>query len=202
VAENNQRLDHIRVLNSNKEIVSSFAVYTEPLFTVSRFTTWNGHWILSARDFLIQDGEIVNKKLGMVEIFNWGIVKEKPVYLFHKGPRIGISYDGKILPLAYQDVAHYKCCEFEVNNPSIDHNSIHFFGERNGTWYYVVVEIKRFTALARRDTIPAQIAPLHPWKHNQLPRTVPGAGQFSKPTYFILTCSMKRVTSFSACSLV
>jgi hypothetical protein len=30
---------------------------------------------------------------------------------------------------------------YASNNPDIDHNGIHFFGKRDGIWYYVVVEI-------------------------------------------------------------
>jgi len=133
---------HVQIQKSNQEVVFSFAVYTEPIYAVSRFKDWNGHWVLAARDFLIQDGELINEKLGVEEIFSWGLIAEKPVYLFRKGPRIGISYDGKILPLEYQDVARYKCCGFSVNNPSIDSNSIHFFAKRDGVWYYVMVKFK------------------------------------------------------------
>jgi hypothetical protein len=133
---------HVQVLKSNQEAVSSFAVYTEPIHAVNRFNAWNGHWILAARDFLIQDGEFINEKLGFEEIFSWGLVAEKPVYLFRKGPRIGVSYDGKILPLQYQDVARYKCCGYASNNPDIDSKGIHFFAKRDGVWYYVVVKVK------------------------------------------------------------
>jgi len=70
------------------------------------------------------------------------LIEEKPLYLFRKGPRIGISYDGKILPLEYQDVARYWCCGFSVNNPAVDSNGAHFFGKRDGVWYYLVVDVK------------------------------------------------------------
>jgi len=133
---------HVQILKSSQEPVFSFAVYTEPIYAVNRFTTWNGHWILAARDFLIQDGEFINEKLGFEEIFSWGLIAEKPVYLFRKGPRVGISYEGKILPLQYQDVARYKCCGYAANNPSIDSNGVHFFAKRDGVWYYVVVRFK------------------------------------------------------------
>jgi hypothetical protein len=133
---------HVQILKSNQEVVSSFAVYTEPLYAVNRFTTWNGHLIFGARDFLIQDGEFMNKKLDFEEIFSWGLIAEKPIYLFRKGPRIGVSYDGKILPLNYQDVARYMCCSPAMNNPSIDPDSVHFFAKRDGVWYYVAVKVK------------------------------------------------------------
>lgn len=134
--------NHIQVINNNRDVVYSFAVYTEPLYSTSRFTVWNGHWILAARDFLIQDGENINKKLNFDEIFSWNLIDNKPVYFFRMGPRIGLSYNGGILPLEYQEVAHHYCCGFSVNNPSIVNDSAHFFGKRNGIWYYVVVKFK------------------------------------------------------------
>jgi hypothetical protein len=133
---------HLQILKSNQDVISSFAVYTEPLYAVNRFKAWDGHWILGARDFLIQDGEIINKKLGFEEIFSWGLIAEKPVYLFRKGPRIGVSYDGKILPLNYEDVARYMCCSPAMNNPSMDSDDIRFFAKRDGVWYYVVVKFR------------------------------------------------------------
>ncbi|HKY53239.1 MAG TPA: hypothetical protein VJM08_02985 [Anaerolineales bacterium] len=133
---------NVQIRKSNQEAVFSFAVFTEPIHAVNRFTTWNGYWVLAARDFLIQDGEIINETLGFEEIFSWRLIDDKPTYLFRKGPRIGISYDGRILPLQYQDVARYKCCGFSVNNPGIDSNGAHFFGKRDGVWYYVVVDVK------------------------------------------------------------
>ncbi|MBI5965160.1 MAG: hypothetical protein HY863_16905 [Chloroflexi bacterium] len=134
--------DHIQVINSNQDVVYAFAVYTEPLNSTNSFGIWNEHWVLAARDFLILDGENLNKKLGFQEIFSWSLMDNKPVYFFRKGPRIGLSYDGNILPLEYQEVAHHYCCGFTVNNPYIVNGSAHFFGKRNGVWYYVVVKFE------------------------------------------------------------
>jgi len=36
--------DHIKVLKSNRDVVYSFAVYTEPLDSTNRFSIWDGHW--------------------------------------------------------------------------------------------------------------------------------------------------------------
>lgn len=134
--------NHIQVIKNNQDVIYSFAVYTEPLYSANRFIVWNGHWILAARDFLIQDGENINKKLNFDEIFSWSLIDNKPVYFFRMGPRIGLSYNGGILPLEYQEVAHHYCCGFSVNNPNIVNDSAHFFGKRNGIWYYVVVKFK------------------------------------------------------------
>ncbi len=82
----------------------------------------------------------MNAKLGFGEIFNWTLLKGKPLYFFRKGPNVGISYDEKFLPLQYQDVAHGLCCGPAQNNPSVGEDSLSFFGKRDGLWYYVVVE--------------------------------------------------------------
>ncbi len=134
--------NHIQVIKSNQDVVYSFTTYTEPLYSTNRFTVWNGHWVLVARDFLIQDGENINKKLNFDEIFSWNLIDNKPAYFFRKGPRIGFSYNEGILPLEYQEVAHHYCCGYSVNNPSIVNDSAHFFGKRNGIWYYVVLKFK------------------------------------------------------------
>lgn len=133
---------HMQILKSNRDVVYSFAAYTELLYSVERFTTWNNHWILEAQDFIIQDGEILNEKLRYLEMFDWELVKDKPTYFFRKGSRIGISYGDKILPIQYQDVAYGFCCGFASNNPRMSHDSIRFFGKRDGAWYYVVVKFE------------------------------------------------------------
>ena len=136
---------HVQVLKSNSESIEvfySFYVHTEPMYSTKIFTNWNGHWVWAARDFLIQDGEILNEKLGFQEIFKWRLIDDKPAYLFRKDGRVGFSYDGKILPLEYQNVARYMCCGYAVNNPSIGDNSAYFFAERDGVWYYVVLKFR------------------------------------------------------------
>jgi hypothetical protein len=132
----------VQVLKSNQEVVFSFTPYNEPVYSVSRFKAWNSHWILVAGDFLIQDGEILNKKLGFEEVFNWSLVKDKPTYFFRKGSRVGISHDGQILPIRYDNVEHGLCCEPALDNPSMGNDSISFFGKRDGVWYYVVVKFE------------------------------------------------------------
>lgn len=107
-----------------------------------RFFAWNGHWILEADDTVVVDGEILNQKFGFGEVFSWGLVNDKPTYFFRKGSRIGLSYDGQILPINYQNVAHNLCCSPAQNNPSMGNNVIHFFGQRDGAWYYVEIKIK------------------------------------------------------------
>ena len=106
------------------------------------FTAWNGHWILEVDNSVIQDGEALDQKFGFQEIFNWSLVRDKPTYFFRKGSRMGISYGDRIFPIDYQDVVYGLCCGPRQNNPSMRHDNVHFFGERDGIWYYVVMEFK------------------------------------------------------------
>lgn len=130
--------NHVQVLKSDQEVIFSFFVNTEPIYSTKYFTIWNDHWVWVTRDFLIMDGEILNEKLGFQEIFNWRLINYKPAYLFRKDGRVGFSYDGKIIPLEYQDVAR----NWWSNKPYIVDNSAHFFAERDGVWYYVVLKFR------------------------------------------------------------
>jgi len=134
--------EHVQVIKSNQDVVYSFSVYTEPMYSTKLFTIWNSHWVWVARDFLIIDGEILNEKLGFQEIFLWRLIDDKPAYFFRNDGRAGFSYDGKIFPLEYQNIARYMCCGYSVNNPSIGDHSAHFFAERDGVWYYVVLKFR------------------------------------------------------------
>lgn len=132
---------HIQVQTSQQEIVYSFASYNLVGLPINRFRSWNNHWILEIDKyfdgFLVEDGEILNEKFGFEEAFGWQLVNDKPFYFFRKGPRVGISYDGKFLPLDYDQIAHGF-----FNDPIGDGSKVPFFGRRDGTWYYVILEGK------------------------------------------------------------
>lgn len=140
-AKVNQK-SQIEVKRSNRGIVFTFETFFSSKLHMDNFRSWNDHWILEAEGFVVQDGEILNEKFGYSEMFNWGLVKDKPTYFFRKGSRIGISHNGKVLPIQYQDVAHGLCCSFASNNPYTGKESINFFGKRDGVWYYVLIKFK------------------------------------------------------------
>jgi len=133
--------DHIEIKKSNRDAIFAFTTTWLPNHH-PRFSGWNGHWILEANSSVIEDGEILNQKSGFQEVFNWSLIKDKPAYFFRKGSTIGLSYNGKILPMNYQNVAHDLCCGPAQNNPSMGDDTVHFFGERDGIWYYVVMKFK------------------------------------------------------------
>jgi len=133
--------DRLEIRKSNGDIIFTFTTSWQPNHYPS-FRDWNGHWILETDNSIIQDGEVLNLKLGFQEMFDWDLVKDKPTYFFRKGTKVGISYDGQILPLQYEDVAHGLCCSPGQNNPSMLDDAIQFYGKRAGVWYYVVMKFK------------------------------------------------------------
>ena len=101
------------------------------------FWSWDGHWLLEVDGFLVQDGQILNGALGDEEIFGWQLLNGKPFYYFRHGPRIGLSYDGQMLPIYYDDVVHYRCCEPGAFNTAGNEHMVWFYALRDGIWYYV-----------------------------------------------------------------
>jgi hypothetical protein len=134
--------DHyqVDVQTPQRDVLFSFTTFEAAGIPIYAFKSWNEHWLLQVSDFLIQDGTILNEKLGFEAIFDWGLLKEKPFYFFRKGPYIGISYDGHFLPLTYQEVPHGGCCGMVFNNPSNDGKTVRFYAKKNGQWNYVVIE--------------------------------------------------------------
>lgn len=130
----------VEIKRSNGEVLFTFETYYAASLPRIQFREWNGHWILEVGDFEIEDGEILNTKFGFQEMFNWSLMGDSPIYFFRKGARVGISYGGQILPLQYEEIAHGLCCGPAQNNPDMGSNSLHFFGKRDGIWYYVVVK--------------------------------------------------------------
>jgi hypothetical protein len=128
----------IQIKNGERTIFTFSAVFfvAPPIKT---FRNWDGHWMLEVDGFLFQDGENLNEKLGYEEIFGFRTINDKPFYYFRKGPQVGISYDGQILPLYYEDVFHYACCGPAAYNDGGNESQAWFYGLREGWWYYVEV---------------------------------------------------------------
>jgi hypothetical protein len=138
----NSSTEEIQVLKGNTPIYSRVIVFgaQPPVFL---FTQWGSHWLLEVDGVMIQDGIDLNQSLGYDEIFGWDLLDGKPVYFFRKGAKVGISYDGKILPVAYDEVFHHGCCGFAANNPyAINRYEFVYFALRDGMWYGVELGFK------------------------------------------------------------
>jgi hypothetical protein len=135
--------DHIdlQLRDSNNKLVFSFVTYFGAQIPFRQVNTWDDHWVLGISDFIVVDGKILNEINGFEEVYRWSLVDNKPFYFYRKGPRTGFSYDGKFFPVYYHEIAHGYCCGLALNNPRLFEDSVRFFGQRDGVWYYVVVEI-------------------------------------------------------------
>lgn len=132
---------HVEVQKSNRQILVSFATYFGTRLPVNRFQGWSDHWILEVGDFVIQDGKLLNETFGFEEVFYWRLLHDKPMFLFRKGPRMGLSYDGRFFALNYEDIVRGYCCGLTRNNPHIFDNTLQFFGKRDGVWHYVSLDV-------------------------------------------------------------
>jgi hypothetical protein len=68
-------------------------------------------------------------------------MNDKPFYFFKKFGRLGISYDGREIPLGYAEIPRYGCCSAAALNPRSAENMVSFFAQRDGIWYYVEVGV-------------------------------------------------------------
>ncbi len=130
---------HVRVENIREEIVFDFSTVNGTTLPLRFFQGWENHWVLGVGNFIIQDGEILNEKYDYEEAFSWSIVNDKPLYFFRKGNRVGISYNGEILPIYYHNI-HHGIWGGQGNEPLTWGNSLRFFGQRDGVWYVVIME--------------------------------------------------------------
>ena len=106
---------------------------------VEKLASFDGHWVLEVDGFLIQDGEILNNKFGYDEIFGLDVIAGKPFYFFRQDGKVQISYGGEILPLNYDNVPHYACCEPAMFNAEGNNHMAWFYALKDHTWYYVEI---------------------------------------------------------------
>jgi hypothetical protein len=139
INEDHGQVEVVKTNPQSIETIYSFTIFTEGVLASDQFTTWDEHWVWANKDFLIQDGVILNNEIGVQEIFSWRIIDEQPAFLFRKDGQLGFYFDEKIAALPYQDVVRHMCCGMVVNNPVIFEHEMSFFGFREGLWYYVVV---------------------------------------------------------------
>jgi hypothetical protein len=142
VREAQERNAHVVVQKSDQRVVFNFASYFGATLEMDNFTSWDGHWILEVGDLVTLDGEFINQKFDFQEVHDWHLVNGKPFYFFHKGQRVGISYDDQFLPVFYHKVLHGGCCGYGAYNPNFINNTVGFYAQREGVWMYVLMEFK------------------------------------------------------------
>jgi hypothetical protein len=107
---------------------------------IKRLTSWSDHWVLEVIGDVYVDGQSLSKQLGYDEVFEWRLVDGRPLYLFREGSQFGVAYDSKVLAYHYEQVLHNLCCEPSQLNPVGNEVMVHFYGLRQGTWYWVEMQ--------------------------------------------------------------
>lgn len=105
---------------------------------VQGLTDWNGQWVLETfEEEVFVEGDSLNERLGYSDIFEFRLIAGKPFFFFRQDGKVHVSYDGQVLPLEYDKVHHYGCCDSSAYNPQGSDRMISFFALRGGQWYFV-----------------------------------------------------------------
>jgi hypothetical protein len=109
---------------------------------IKRLAAWDSHWILEVDDTVYVDGRALAAAIGARQVFEWRLVNGKPFYFAEIGHRITPSFGGVFLPLSYDQVVHYQCCEPAFYNPRDTKTGVSFWGRRGRRWYFVLIDAK------------------------------------------------------------
>jgi hypothetical protein len=136
----------ILVTRNNEPIFRTDAGQISPIEPVQGLWTFDGHWVLETNLFLTDkpfngqvfvDGEALNQKNGYEESFNFQTLNGRPFYFFRRNGIVDAWFDGKEIPLGFDDIPHYLCCGDSGLNPKVRQGAVLFFGNNDGKWYFV-----------------------------------------------------------------
>ena len=132
-SSNNDRI----TAHNHYEIIYEYAswVFNEP--NPWSFCTWGEHWMMETHDVVIIDGEVLNHKLGYEEIFGWHLLSGKQTFFVMQNRKYQISFDGKLLPIKYDEINHYRY--YGGYNPRTNGTKTWFDARRDGTWFRVII---------------------------------------------------------------
>ncbi len=108
---------------------------------VKRLAAWEGHWILETVEGTFVDGESLNEQLGVDEVFHCVIFQGQPLFFFEEDRQVSISYGGETLPISYDRVPHYWCCEPATFNVKSNEHMLWFYALKDGIWHYVEIGV-------------------------------------------------------------
>ncbi len=109
--------------------------YSQPLVLGSL----GSQWVLNAGGMLFENGRLVNRSLGFDEIFGWQLLNGQPFYFYTQRGAVGLSYDGSILPVSFNEVVHDACCEAAMFNEGGNASMVWFYARSLGNWEYVEI---------------------------------------------------------------
>lgn len=112
------------------------------------FCAWDDNWMFETYGNVVINGKVLNHELGYDEILSWHLLNDKPTFFVKNTGKYQISFDGKLIPLAYDEIFHRWCEQGEVcfvkikpDNPRTDGTKTWFLARRENTWFMVVVSV-------------------------------------------------------------
>jgi hypothetical protein len=136
VEQGAEGLETVNVLRSG-EVVFTLAVKPSVANPVQSLQSYNGQWVLETSETVIIDGEDLRNMLEIDEIFNWQVLGDQPFFFFIKDGKVGLTYNGQVLPVQYEQVIHRQCCEPAVFNPAGNSQMVWFYALKDDIWHYV-----------------------------------------------------------------
>lgn len=102
---------------------------------------WDGRWLLELPGVLVEEGQILNDRLGYSEMFAWNLVGGQPFYFYREEGQVRISYSGETLPTTYDDVLYQPLGGSAILLRMKAYESgLFFYARRGGSWYYVTIQ--------------------------------------------------------------
>lgn len=139
----------VQVVHGEEVIYTRCLGLSSPFNPLQGLWVIDGHWYLEvvehvpdneypyARGLIIQDGELLNDRLGYQEAFAFTPLRDKPFYFFLADGKVYAHLDGETVELDYEEVAHYGCCSAARLNPIKAENMVSLFARRDSQWLYV-----------------------------------------------------------------
>jgi hypothetical protein len=146
-------------VTSNEVVI--FSTPIDPPGVTSSFrvlTVFDDHWVFEiAQEKIIPpntplvdsffageifvDGQSLNELHGYNESYGFQTIHGRQFYFYKRDGKIGVSYDGQEVALAFDGVFHYGCCSAGALNPRMAQNIIGFFAWRGDHWYYTEIGV-------------------------------------------------------------
>jgi hypothetical protein len=129
------------IVIKNDEIVYTHAItYMGPSHCpLISFQRWNDQWVMEVDGDVIINGEPLHQKYGYETAFHWQLLNGKPLFIFEKDGRFGISFNGQALPVEFDEIVYTMCGE-RLLPPTLgpwgNSRIVGFYGRKEGFWHY------------------------------------------------------------------
>lgn len=136
---------HINIRYNDKTIyryISTLIINNYP----DSFCVWDNNWMFETYNIVVMNGTVLNHELDYDEIFSWHLLDDKPTFFVKNKGKYQISFDGKLIPRAYDEIFHHWCMSWACDvtdgeNPHTDGKTTSFKARRDNTWFLVIVSV-------------------------------------------------------------